>query len=43
MFYGTALVMWGSMFADMLDTPVAKLAVGEEVDFCKDLFDGLTL
>jgi hypothetical protein len=40
---GTALIMRSSMFADMLNTPISKLAVSKEIDFRKNFFDGRTL
>ena len=38
-----ALVGWRAMLAQMLDTPVAKLTMGNEVDACDDFLDGWTL
>lgn len=31
---GAAFVMRSTVFANMLDAPIAKLALGEEVDLC---------
>jgi hypothetical protein len=39
----TAFVRWGTMLAQMLDTPVAKLAMRDKVDACDDFFDSRTL
>lgn len=43
MLNGTILVVGSTVFADMLDTPVAELAVGEHVDFRDNLFNGRPL
>jgi len=29
---GTATISWSAMLADMLDAPVAKLTVGDNID-----------
>jgi hypothetical protein len=39
----TALVGWGTMLAQMLDTPIAKLTMGDKIDACDDFFDSRTL
>ena len=36
---GTASVGWSAMLADVLDTPVAKLAVGDNVNVSEDFLD----
>lgn len=38
-----ALVRWRTMLAQMLDTPVAKLAMGDKIDAGNDFFNGRTL
>jgi hypothetical protein len=43
MINSTAAVSWSAMLADMLDTPVAKLTVGHDIDACKYLFNARTL
>jgi hypothetical protein len=40
---GTAAVSRGTVFADMLDAPVAKLAVCHNVNVCKDFFNAWAL
>lgn len=40
---GTAAVGRRAMLADMLDAPVAELAMGDNVDVGKDLFNARTL
>lgn len=40
---GTAAVGRGTVFADMLDAPVAKLAVSHDVDVGKDFFNAWAL
>lgn len=37
--YGPATIARGAMLTDVLDAPVAKLAVGNNVDVGEDLFD----
>jgi hypothetical protein len=39
----SALVWRGAVLAEMLDTPVSELPVGNEVDVCDDFFNGGTL
>ncbi len=39
----TAFVRWGTMLTQMLDTPVAKLTVSDEVNAPNDFLDGWTL
>jgi len=36
---GTAAISWGTMLADVLDAPVAELAMSDNVNACKDLLD----
>jgi hypothetical protein len=36
----SAFVWRGAVLAEMLDTPVSELPVGDEVDVCDDFFDG---
>ena len=36
---GTASILGRSMFADMLDAPVSELAVGNNVNACKNFID----
>ena len=43
MFYGTATVGWCAMLADMLDAPIAKLAMSDDVDVVKHLIQTRTL
>lgn len=43
MINGTAPVGRGSVLTDVLDTPIAKLSVGHDVDVTQDLFDAGTL
>lgn len=43
MINGSASVSGGPMLADMLDTPVSELSVGDNIDVCKDLLDAGTL
>lgn len=38
-----ATVSWSTMLADVLDAPVAKLTVGDNVDTIEDLCDARTL
>jgi len=33
----------GSMFADVLDAPIAELAMGDDIDASEDLVDARTL
>jgi hypothetical protein len=40
---GTGAVSWGAVLADVLDAPVAELAVGYDVDAGEDLFDAGSL
>lgn len=40
---GSAAIGWGTMLADVLDAPVAELAMGDDVDASKDLFDARAL
>ena len=40
---GTATVSWGTMLTDVLDAPVAKLAVSNYVDAGEDLVDARAL
>ena len=40
---GTVLVMWSSVLTDVLDAPIAKLAVGEEINFCKNFLNSRAL
>jgi hypothetical protein len=39
----TAAVAWRSMFADMLDTPVSKLSVGDNVNVGQYFLDTRSL
>jgi hypothetical protein len=39
----TASVSGSSMFADVLNAPVSKLAMGDNIDTSKDLVDARTL
>ena len=39
----SAPISWGSMFANVLDAPVAELAVRDDIDTSKDLIDAGTL
>jgi len=39
----SAAISRGSMLTDVLDAPVAELAVGNNVDVCQNLFDAGTL
>jgi len=39
----TTHVIWSAMLADVLNAPVAKLTMGDEIDVGKHLFDALTL
>jgi hypothetical protein len=36
---GSATISWSTMLADMLDAPVAKLAMSNNVNACQDLFN----
>ena len=38
-----ALVRWRTMFAQVLDTPISELAMGNEIDACNDFFNGRAL
>ena len=38
--HDSALVWRGAVLAEMLDTPVSELPVGDEVDVCDDFFNG---
>lgn len=40
---GTGAVLCGSMFADVLDAPIAELTVGDNVNVVEDLIDAGTL
>jgi hypothetical protein len=40
---GAAFVMGGAVLANMLDTPISKLAVSKHINFCQYLFDSWTL
>ena len=40
---GAATVLWSTVFADVLDAPIAKLPVGYNVDVVEDLIDAGTL
>ena len=41
--YRAALIVGGTMLADVLNTPVTKLAMGQKVDFGQDFFNSLAL
>jgi hypothetical protein len=43
MFGGTAAISWGSMLTDMLNAPISKLAMGDNVDASKDLLNARAL
>ena len=43
MINGTAPVSWGTVLADMLDTPVAKLSMRYDINADEDLVDARTL
>jgi hypothetical protein len=36
---GPGTISWGAMLADMLDAPIAKLAMGDDVNAGEDLVD----
>jgi hypothetical protein len=40
---GTAAVSWSTMLADVLDAPVAELAMSDNVNACKNLLDARAL
>ena len=40
---GTILVMRSSVLTDVLDAPITELAMGEEIDFCKNFLNGRAL
>jgi hypothetical protein len=40
---GTAAVCRSSVFAYMLDTPIAKLTMGNNINVCQDLFNARAL
>jgi hypothetical protein len=40
---GSGAVGWGAMLADMLDAPVAELAMGDDIDTGEDFVDARTL
>lgn len=40
---GSALVSRKAVFADMLDTPIAELTMGNQVDAAQDLVDARAL
>lgn len=40
---GTASIRWGSVLANVLNAPVAKLAMGNNINVGKNLFDARTL
>lgn len=39
----SATISWCSMFADMLNTPIAKLTMGNDVDTSEDFLNARTL
>jgi hypothetical protein len=43
MFGGTAAISWGSMLTDMLNAPISKLAMGDNVDAGKNLLNARAL
>lgn len=40
---GTASILRRSVFTDMLDAPISKLAVGDNVNACKDFINAAAL
>lgn len=40
---GAAAISWGTMFTDVLDAPVAKLAVSDDVNTAEDFLDARSL
>jgi hypothetical protein len=43
MFNGPATISWGTMLADVLNAPIAKLAMGDNVDACKNFLNARAL
>jgi hypothetical protein len=43
MFGGTAAIGWGSMLTDMLNAPISKLAVSNNVDAGKNFLNARAL
>jgi hypothetical protein len=39
----SAAISWGTVLADVLDAPVAKLAMSNDVDACQDLLNARAL
>ena len=40
---GSAAVSWGAMLADVLDAPVAKLPMSNDINACQDLLNARAL
>jgi hypothetical protein len=40
---GSAAISWSTVLANVLNAPVAKLAMSNDIDACKDLFNAGTL
>lgn len=39
----TAAISWSSVFTNVLDAPITELAVGDNIDACKNLFNARAL